>query len=201
MLALVIVFLVFLLINTPIAFVIGGAGIAWFVASGRSLDVLAQYVTTQTQSIAFLAVPFFIFAGNLMNRTGITRNLINFSRLLTRRMELADACHAQGISVGLETNLNTPFDEASALLAKADVLMCDLKLFDGEEHRRWTGVHNAVILENIRRLDSLNIPYIVRTPVIPGATDSDENIAAIANYLKPWGGYGLDAPECKSRRR
>ena len=86
MLALVIVFLVFLLINTPIAFVIGGAGIAWFVASGRSLDVLAQYVITQTQSIAFLAVPFFIFAGNLMNRTGITRNLINFSRLLTRRM-------------------------------------------------------------------------------------------------------------------
>lgn len=86
MLSLGIVFLLMLLINAPIAFVIGGAGMAWFVDSGRSLDVLAQYVITQTQSIAFLAVPFFIFAGNLMNRTGITRNLINFSRLLTRRM-------------------------------------------------------------------------------------------------------------------
>ena len=86
MLALVLVFLILLLLNTPIAFVIGGAGLAWFIAAGRSMDVLAQYVITQTQSIAFLAVPFFIFAGNLMNRTGITKNLINFSRLITRRM-------------------------------------------------------------------------------------------------------------------
>jgi tripartite ATP-independent transporter DctM subunit len=86
MTALLVTFLVLLLINAPIAFVIGGAGMAWFMDAGRNLDVLAQYVITQTQSIAFLAVPFFIFAGNLMNRTGITRNLINFSRLLTRRM-------------------------------------------------------------------------------------------------------------------
>ncbi|MDD2428617.1 MAG: TRAP transporter large permease [Eubacteriales bacterium] len=86
MTALLVTFLVLLLINAPIAFVIGGAGMAWFIDAGRNLDVLAQYVITQTQSIAFLAVPFFIFAGNLMNRTGITRNLINFSRLLTRRM-------------------------------------------------------------------------------------------------------------------
>ena len=86
MTALLVTFLVLLLINAPIAFVIGGAGMAWFMDAGRNLDVLAQYVITQTQSIAFLAVPFFIFAGNLMNRTGNTRNLINFSRLLTRRM-------------------------------------------------------------------------------------------------------------------
>ena len=86
MVALMIVFLLLLLINVPIAFVIGGAGMAWFISAGRSLDVLAQYVITQTQSIAFLAVPFFIFAGNLMNRTGITKNLISFSRLVTRRM-------------------------------------------------------------------------------------------------------------------
>ncbi|HNW87618.1 MAG TPA: glycyl-radical enzyme activating protein [Candidatus Limiplasma sp.] len=100
-------------------------------------------------------------------------------------MELADACHAQGISVGLETNLNTPFEKARPLLEKADLIMCDLKLWDSVAHRRWTGVDNAVILQNIRELDSLNIPYIVRTPLIPGATDSDANITAIATFLKP----------------
>ena len=83
---LIITFIVLLLINAPIAFVISGAGLVWFIDAGRNLNVTAQYVVTQTQSIAFLAVPFFIFAGNLMNRTGITRHLINFSRLLTRRM-------------------------------------------------------------------------------------------------------------------
>ena len=86
MVALILTFIVLLLINAPIAFVIGGAGMAWFISAGRNLDILAQYVVTQTQSISFLAVPFFIFAGNLMNRTGITKNLISFSRVLTRRM-------------------------------------------------------------------------------------------------------------------
>lgn len=87
MLLLGIVFLVLLLINVPIAFVIGIAGLAWFSqAAGFTFAVAAQRVVAQTQSIAFLAVPFFIFAGNLMNHTGITKHLISFSRLLTRRM-------------------------------------------------------------------------------------------------------------------
>ncbi len=87
MIALVVVFFVLLLLNTPIAFVIGLSGLAWFLSGGTfPMEVATQRVVAQTQSIAFLAVPFFIFAGNLMNRTGITRNLINFSRLITRRM-------------------------------------------------------------------------------------------------------------------
>jgi tripartite ATP-independent transporter DctM subunit len=81
------VFFILLLINTPIAFVIGLAGTAWFFQHPEySMNVAAQRVVAQTQSIAFLAVPFFILAGNLMNRTGITRHLISFSRLLTCRM-------------------------------------------------------------------------------------------------------------------
>jgi tripartite ATP-independent transporter DctM subunit len=84
---LIIVFFVLLLINTPIAFVIGLAGTAWFFQHTEySINVAVQRVVAQTQSIAFLAVPFFILAGNLMNRTGITKHLISFSRLLTRRM-------------------------------------------------------------------------------------------------------------------
>ena len=87
MLLLGIVFLLLLLINMPIAFVIGISGLAWFSQTpGFTYAVAAQRVVAQTQSIAFLAVPFFIFAGSLMNHTGITRHLISFSRLLTRRM-------------------------------------------------------------------------------------------------------------------
>ncbi|NLI20826.1 MAG: glycyl-radical enzyme activating protein [Clostridiales bacterium] len=100
-------------------------------------------------------------------------------------MAITDACHAQGIRVGLETNLNKPFDDIAPLLSKADLIMCDLKLMDSEAHRKWTGTGNETVLDNLRRLDSLNVPYIVRTPVVPGATDSDENIAAIAAFLKP----------------
>ena len=84
---LLIAFLVLLLINAPIAFVIGGAGIFWFTAKGTvPISIVVQRVVAQTQSITFLAVPFFILAGNLMNRTGITPRLMKFSRVVTRKM-------------------------------------------------------------------------------------------------------------------
>ena len=84
---LIVVFLALMLIGTPIAFVIGGAGITWFLQNPAfPISILVQRAVTPTQSFAFLAVPFFIFAGNLMNHTGITKYLLAFARLLTRRM-------------------------------------------------------------------------------------------------------------------
>lgn len=83
---LILTFLILLVLNTPIAFVIGIAGTVWFLVDGPSLTIAVQRVVAQTQSTAFLAVPFFIFAGNLMNCTGITRRLLRLSALLTRRM-------------------------------------------------------------------------------------------------------------------
>lgn len=84
---LMISFVVLLLINAPIAIVIGLSGLAWFLQEGSyPLTIATQRVIAQTQSITFLAVPFFIFAGNLMNRTGITENLVRFCQLITRRM-------------------------------------------------------------------------------------------------------------------
>jgi tripartite ATP-independent transporter DctM subunit len=82
-----IVFIVLLLINMPIAFVVGLSGLAWFFQNPHyPINIAVQRAVAPTQSIAFLAVPFFIFAGNLMNETGITKHLISFARLLTRRM-------------------------------------------------------------------------------------------------------------------
>lgn len=82
-----IVFVILLVINMPIAFTIGIAGTVFFLTSDMiPFSITVQRVVAQTQSIAFLAVPFFIFAGNLMNKTGITTRLLRFASLLTRRM-------------------------------------------------------------------------------------------------------------------
>lgn len=97
---------------------------------------------------------------------------------------LTDACHKENIKVALESNLCFSFEYAKELLEKADLIMCDLKIFDEEEHKKHTGVSNVNIIENIKLIDSLGIPVIVRTPLIPGATDSAENIKSIANYIK-----------------
>ena len=82
-----IVFFILLAINMPIAFTIGIAGAVFFLTNDMiPFSITVQRVVAQTQSIAFLAVPFFIFAGNLMNKTGITIRLLRFASLLTRRM-------------------------------------------------------------------------------------------------------------------
>ncbi len=97
---------------------------------------------------------------------------------------LCDAIKSEGISAAVETNLHFDFDFARALLEKCDLIMCDIKLYDDRAHTEHTGVPNKLILDNIKKLDELSVPVIVRTPLIPGITDSDENICAIADYIK-----------------
>ncbi|MHB9291388.1 TRAP-type transport system large permease protein [Hollandina sp. SP2] len=84
---LLICFVVFLVLGMPIAFVIGIAGFAYFASDKYvTFEAATQMIVAQSQSFAFLAVPFFIFAGNLMNVSGITARLLSLARLLTRRM-------------------------------------------------------------------------------------------------------------------
>jgi tripartite ATP-independent transporter DctM subunit len=84
---LLIAFVVFLVLGMPIAFVIGIAGFAYFSSvEYLNFETATQMIISQSQSFAFLAVPFFIFAGNLMNVSGITSRLLGLARLLTRRM-------------------------------------------------------------------------------------------------------------------
>ncbi len=97
---------------------------------------------------------------------------------------LTDACHEQGISVGIETNLNFPWKQIQPLIEKIDLIMCDLKLDDTEMHKKWTGTGNEQIKENIRHIAAIKKTFIVRTPLIPGVTDSNENIKNIAVFLK-----------------
>lgn len=96
---------------------------------------------------------------------------------------IADACKKEGISVAIETNLSFPFDLIKPLLTKLDAVMFDIKIADDEKHRAHTGISNKTVLENAYKLDELGIPLTVRTPIIPGVTDSVENISAIAKHI------------------
>lgn len=67
--------------------------------------------------------------------------------------------------------------------ANLDYVMMDIKLFDGEAHRRYTGVDNRQILENARFLCEGDTPFVIRIPVIPGVNDSEENFRSTARFL------------------
>lgn len=98
-------------------------------------------------------------------------------------LSLASCCKKEDIEVAIETSLSYPYSYMSDLIEASSLVMCDMKIFDEEEHIRWVGGSNKMIKENIILLDKSKKPYIVRTPLIPGATDSNENIKAIGNFI------------------
>ena len=74
-------------------------------------------------------------------------------------------------------------EKAFQVLKEADFLLYDLKGMDPEKHMRDTGVSNDLILSNLQELDKLNVPTIIRMPLIPGHNDSDEDIIKAAEFL------------------
>ena len=60
--------------------------------------------------------------------------------------------------------------------------MMDIKHMDTLVHQDATGVPNARILENAKRLGTQPQPLIIRTPVIPGVNDTVETIRTIAEF-------------------
>jgi tripartite ATP-independent transporter DctM subunit len=83
----VIAFLLLLLLGMPVAFAIGVAGTVFFVVTpGVPFSIAVQKVVSSSQSFTLLAIPLFVFAGNLMNNTGITSRLVKLSNVLTGHM-------------------------------------------------------------------------------------------------------------------
>jgi tripartite ATP-independent transporter DctM subunit len=83
----ILAFLVFLMIGMPVGFSIGISGVLFFL---QNLDLpirtIVQLPISQTQSVSLLAVPLFIFAGSLMNASGITTRLITLSMQVAGHM-------------------------------------------------------------------------------------------------------------------
>ncbi|MCR4708391.1 MAG: TRAP transporter large permease [Clostridiales bacterium] len=87
MLIVFLAFIAFLVIGMPIAYAIGISGSLYFLQHlNLPATIMVQMPLTQAQNFALLAVPLFIFAGNLLNCGGTTERLAKFSGILTGRM-------------------------------------------------------------------------------------------------------------------
>ncbi len=98
---------------------------------------------------------------------------------------LLKALKEAGINTALETALNVRGEFLANALPWADHVYADCKLIDPEAHRRYTGHTNELILANLTDLltGERRDDVTVRTPLIPGITDSPENIAGIARFI------------------
>ena len=69
------------------------------------------------------------------------------------------------------------------VLRSCDYMLFDIKLVDGALHERYTGLSNEIILKNFKTLASSEKDFVIRTPLIPSVTDTEENIRALAELL------------------
>ncbi len=80
-------FAVLLVIGMPVAFAIGISGMLFFFQHPElPISIPLQVTVSSTQNFSLLAVPLFIVAGNLMNRSGITEGLLTLASVLTGRL-------------------------------------------------------------------------------------------------------------------
>ncbi len=96
---------------------------------------------------------------------------------------LLAACREREIHTCLDTSGDAPAAVLERTAPAADLVLYDIKAVDVRLHERITGKPSDRILENLVRLEGLGVPYRLRFPLIPGYTDSGENISEILDFL------------------
>jgi pyruvate formate lyase activating enzyme len=88
-----------------------------------------------------------------------------------------------GLHVVLDTAGFADAETFRMVVSRCDLVYFDLKLIDPAAHRHWTGQDNGPILGNLALLEELERPFVARIPLVPGVTDTVDNLEAIASTL------------------
>ncbi len=85
-----------------------------------------------------------------------------------------------GIHKAIQTSGYADFEVYKRVIDKFDYIMQDIKLADDDLHRKYTGVSNKRIIQNIEYLKKSGKEFVFRVPLIPSITDTAENLKGIA---------------------
>lgn len=100
---------------------------------------------------------------------------------------LLRACKEANIHTAIETTACADYSVIERILPYMDLFLMDIKHMDSDKHQRFTTRANHIILENAERLAKDAKELIIRVPVIPTFNDTEEEIAAIAQFTKSLG--------------
>ena len=89
-----------------------------------------------------------------------------------------------GVHILLDTSGFGDQEDFRLLLDRCNLVFFDLKLIDGTAHRHHTKQDNGLILYNLEVLSASGKPFVVRVPLVPGVTDTNENLTAVARTVR-----------------
>lgn len=96
-------------------------------------------------------------------------------------IELCKRLKKNEINICMETCGYARPEEYKEIAPYIDMFLYDYKITDPDEHKKWTGVSNELIMDNLTLLDYLKKDIVLRCPIIPGINDTDLHFRAIAN--------------------
>lgn len=96
---------------------------------------------------------------------------------------LAKGLNRKGITVTIDTCGFAPYDNFKRILPYTDTFLYDIKLMDSEKHKKFTGVDNRLILENLKYLSKDGARIYLRIPVIQGVNAELETMKEIIHWL------------------
>lgn len=98
-------------------------------------------------------------------------------------IELLKLAKERGYHTALDTCGHVAQQTLEKVMDLVDLVLYDLKLIDREEHIKYTGVPNDQVLRNLLFLAEKGKKIIIRFPVIPGITDTPENVTSMRDIL------------------
>ena len=101
--------------------------------------------------------------------------------------EILKKCKENGIHTAIDTAGHVAYDHFERILPYTDLFLYDVKCFNSEKHKKYTGVGNNLILENLKKLLKTNKAVWVRIPIIPTVNDTEEEIQSIKEYISSCG--------------
>lgn len=88
------------------------------------------------------------------------------------------------INTAIETTGYGNYEKFEQLAKLTDTILFDIKHMDNDKHKKYTGVSNKLILENLEKLSSWHKNIIMRFPFIKNVNDDKKNIVETAKFLK-----------------
>lgn len=98
--------------------------------------------------------------------------------------EVCRKLHENGVSVFIDTSGYTDYENLKRILPYVDVFLYDIKVMDPEDHKKYIGVDNALILENLKKLSDEGAGLYIRLPIIQQVNATDEHIESVIHFLK-----------------
>ena len=97
--------------------------------------------------------------------------------------EVLDICRRAGVPTAVETTLAVTWQIVELMTTVTDRFIVDLKVADEQLHREWLGVELDIIQSNLKRLAAQNIDILIRIPLIPGYTATEENLRELGRFI------------------